>query len=187
MKMKMKMKNLLIAGVAALLVLSVGCGMMSAQTASPPPPPPSKYIKKVANALEKEGYSFEFDSDGDLKVEVLIGLGRTHLVWVMMEKSTFGEVSVRDVYSMGWLTQEDSLGLSEPDCMELLLMNETTKIGAWSILEEEEKRAYLYTVKALADVDINVLIAYIEGVAIVGDHMEKEFEEGGLLPNIDTY
>jgi hypothetical protein len=181
----MKMKNLLIAGVATLLVLGVGCGMMSAQTASPPPP--SKYIKKVAKALEKEGYSFEFDSDGDLKVEVLIGRGRTHLVWVMMEKSTFGEVSVRDVYSMGWVTQEDSFGLSEPDCMELLLMNETTIIGAWSILEEADKRAYLYTVKALADVDIDILIAYIEGVAIVGDHKEKEFEEGGLLPNIDAY
>ena len=183
------MKNLFSAAMAVLLVMSLGCGIVSAQIASESAsaPPQSKYLKKVAKALEKEGYSFEIDSDGDLKIEVVIGRGRTHLVWVMLEESTFGEVAVRDVYSMGWVTQEDSLGLSEPNAEALLIMNETTKIGAWSILEEEEKRAYLYTVKALADVDIDILIAYIEGVAIVGDYKEKEFEEGGLLLNIDTY
>jgi len=180
------MKTIFNGAATALLSVMLLAGISTVQAQSPEPVQ-TKYMKKVSKALEKAGYAFEVDEDGDLKIEVVIGQGRTQLAWIMLGESVFGTIAVRDVYSIAWMTQPDSLGIKEPNAEALLLMNETTKIGAWSILEKDGIRAYLYTIKALADIDLDILLEYVEAVAIVGDYMEKEFEGTGLLPNVDVY
>jgi hypothetical protein len=128
---------------------------------------------RVRRALEQLNCPYTVDEDNDFKISVNLGEGRSQVVFINSDTQSFGDIEIREVYSVGYI--EDG----EPDerLLKILLRdNGVVKLGAWRLSELRNDRvAFLFAVHLAASADAKTLDSIIDLVAKKADEFEKEF------------
>ena len=124
--------------------------------------------RALQKQLDKAKLKFQVDDDGDFKITIDLGNGRTQLVYVRSVTHDFGSLKVREVLSIGAASAEAELtaDLSK----RLMRENADTKLGAWSA----QGRYAIYVCKIAADAPARALADAIELTATVADRLERD-------------
>jgi hypothetical protein len=127
---------------------------------------------RVHRALEQLGCPHEVDDDGDFKIRVNLGDGRSQIVFINSDTESFADIEIREVYSVGYIEDGDP---DERLLKMLLVHNGVLKLGAWRISELKNGRvAIMFAVHIAASTDAKTLDTIIDLVAKKADEFEKE-------------
>ena len=132
--------------------------------------------RNLQKLLDKAKLKYQVDDDGDYKLTIDLGGGRSQLVYVRSVTHDFGTLKVREVLSIGASSKEAEL--SADLNKRLMRENADTKLGAWSA----QGRYAIYVCKIAADADARSLADAIELTATVADRLEKD-----LTPDKDEF
>jgi hypothetical protein len=126
---------------------------------------PDRNLQKL---LDKAKLKYQSDEDGDFKLTIDLGNGRSQLVYVRSTAHQFGSLNLREVLSIGAAAEGSEF---PPELVrKLLLANADTKLGGWS----QQGRYAVYVSKIPADADARQLADAIELTATVADRLERE-------------
>jgi hypothetical protein len=132
--------------------------------------------RNLQKLLDKAKLKYQVDDDGDYKITIDLGGGRTQLVYVRSVAHEFGTLKVREVLSIGGASAEAELS---PEVNKRLMReNADTKLGAWSA----QGRYAIYVCKIPADADARALADTVELTATVADRLERD-----LSPDKDAF
>jgi hypothetical protein len=134
----------------------------------------AEYDASVKKTLDKADLKYEIDDDGDFKLVIGLGEGRTQLVFVYSSVLTYEGVTVRTIMSplMVAATREE---LSADLLYQVLVENGENKIGSWEIIEAPDgKRMVQYVVKVPTDLNADDLRSMIGLAAVAADQVEKK-------------
>ena len=132
--------------------------------------------RNLQKLLDKAKLKYQVDEDGDYKLTVDLGGGRSQLVYVRSVTHDFGTLKVREVLSIGASSKDAEL--SADVARRLMRENADTKLGAWS----SQGRYAIYVCKIPADADARSLADAIELTATVADRLEHD-----LTPDKDEF
>jgi hypothetical protein len=152
-----------IAGV----LLGLACAYAAAAGAAAREP--DRALQKL---LDKAKLKYQLDEDGDYKLTIDLGDGRTQLVYVRSVVHDFGTLKVREVLSIGASSAEAEL--SADLAKRLMRENADTKLGAWSA----QGRYAIYVSKIPANADARALADAIELTATIADRLERDVSQG---------
>ena len=124
--------------------------------------------KQLGKTLNRQKLESEVDGEGDYKLTFDVGAGRTQVVWVRSGASTYGELVIREVLSIGAAAPGGVLSPALAD--RLLQFNAQSKLGAWARNADHA----VFIAKIPADLDGKQLAAAIELVARSADEIERE-------------
>ena len=128
---------------------------------------------RVRKLLDKEGLKYTCDDDGDFKLHYEIDKNRSQYVFISSETSKYGNMEIREVWSVGYITKEEFF--MAPNVMrELLLDSSKRKLGAWELLRSGGKEVGIFSAKISADVDLTTLLYTIRGVVNTADEVEDK-------------
>ncbi len=175
---------LLIALVAALALGSTACTKRSggAQTSGE-----QKFdarsgdvVQAVAAGLQQMGYGVQITEANEVKTEIPVGDGRTHLVWLGPEFSVLGR-PYREIYAFG-------CDFSEPlyaGNVLSLATNDGTKcfLGGWGVqpLGPEGGDRCVFTATIPANTPIQSITDLMHCAAYEGDRLEGLIVDGDRL------
>ena len=150
--------------IAALLAV------LLCAAAAPAPAASRDGDRNLQKLLDKAKLKYQLDADGDYKLTIDLGGGRTQLVYVRSATNEFGTLKVREVLSIGAASAEAEL--SPELARRLMHENADTKLGAWSA----QGRYAIYVCKIPADADARALADAIELTATVADRLERDLD-----------
>jgi hypothetical protein len=141
----------------------------------------AEYDASVKKALDKADLKYEIDDDGDFKLVIGLGEGRTQLAFVYSNVLTYDDVSVRTIMSP--VKVADTREELDADLLyQLLVENGENKIGSWEIIEAPDgKRMVQYVVKVPLDLNSEELRSMIGLAAVAADQVERK------ISTEDTY
>jgi hypothetical protein len=155
------------------LALAATPSVLSAQQA--------EFDASVKKALDKADLKYEIDDDGDFKLVIGLGEGRTQLVFVYSSVLSYDDVTVRTIMSP-LKVAETREELGEDLLYRVLVENGENKIGSWEIIEAPDgKRMLQYVVKVPTDLSADDLRSMIGLAAVAADQVEKS------ISTEDTY
>jgi hypothetical protein len=127
-------------------------------------------IKTQLAALD---YQYEIDEDNDFKLVFEVGdEGRSQIVYVLSAVETYGEHSVREVWSPAYESPTDDF--SGPVANRLLEASNIAKLGAWV---KQGKNA-TFVIKIPSDASKDQLDDAIDAAIKLADEMENELSPG---------
>lgn len=129
-----------------------------------------------ARALEKQfkalGLIYDVTEVGDYSIVYAItGEGRSHEVRVRPQTSAFDALVIREVFAVA---HEYSGPVPSEVAAELLALNSTYIIGAWSV----EDSAVIFIARIAADASDAELQAAMDAVVLTADEMENRLSGG---------
>lgn len=124
--------------------------------------------KAVGRQLEKLGFNFEVDEDGDYRMVFDLDNDRTQLVYVRSAVEEFGSHAVREVWSPGYTSATDSLPVAVAN--RLLEDAQDAKLGGWV----KQQRTAMFVVKVDAKASADQLNDAIDAATRTADAMELE-------------
>lgn len=126
---------------------------------------------RVEKALTELGYNYSVPpSGGPTQVNITLKNGRTQQVFVVTSPSSVGNSSFRDVFAYSYQNKKP---LSDDLVAQLLEVNATSTIGAWSLSKDDRKFFGLtFTVPIPADANNSMIGTVIDAVANQADQME---------------
>lgn len=127
---------------------------------------------RVSRILDSEDIKYEIDSDGDFKIVVDLGEGRSQLAFINSNTEIFAGVEIREIWSIGLVGDGQ---LSAEVANSLLLRNRTYKVGGWEIAQGDGKVRAIFKVCLSADATPSELMAVLGIVLRVADQVEKEY------------
>jgi hypothetical protein len=152
-------------GLALALALSAGIlPVMSAHAA--------EADKQVQKLLDKSKLQYEVDENGDYKVTYDLGTGRTQLVYVRSVVLKYGQLSVREVLSLGYRSDVEAFPAAAAN--RLLEMSNRAKVGGFA----KQGQYALFSTKIAAKADAKELAAALEATARMADEAERELMAG---------
>jgi len=160
-----------IFAVAMLLLFSAS----PAVNAAKPSPPAKEGDPAVRQLLDKLGYKYEVDEEGDYKLT--FGMdeakdGRSQLVFVRSAVETYGAHKVREIWSPGYSSETDEFPAKVAN--RLLEATQDSKMGAWA----KQGRYAVFVVKLPADADSGQLDDAVDAALRSADEMEQELTPG---------
>ncbi len=124
--------------------------------------------KAVGRQLEKLGFNFEVDEDGDYRMVFDLDNDRTQLVYVRSAVEEFGSHAVREVWSPGYTSATDALPVTVAN--RLLEDAQDAKLGGWV----KQQRTAMFVVKVDAKASADQLNDAIDAATRTADAMELE-------------
>ncbi|MET0655659.1 MAG: hypothetical protein ABWX88_06560 [Pseudoxanthomonas sp.] len=119
------------------------------------------------------GYEYEVDDDNDFKLVFEVGdEGRSQIVYVLSAVETYGEHSVREVWSPAYESPTDDF--PGPVANRLLDASNNAKLGAWV----KQGRNATFVVKIPSDAGKEALDDAIDIAVKLADEMENELTPG---------
>jgi hypothetical protein len=127
---------------------------------------------RVKRILDSLNIHYSVDQDGDFELAIAFEDGRSQLAFVNSETQTIGDFEIREVWSVGYVTQ----GFMDIDTANtLLLENDLMKIGSWRLKQVDDNTfAAAYCIQIAADCDPQSLVNTLNLVLKVADGMEEK-------------
>lgn len=145
-----------------LLIAALGLAIASTASAGTADP----VIKKQLDSLKLK---YEVDSDGDYKIVMDMGEGRTQLAFIRSNTETYGSNQVREIWSPGYKSSTDVL--PERVANRLLEYSNTVKLGGWV----KQKSHAVFVVKISTSASADALKDALEAAVTSADEIEQEF------------
>lgn len=127
--------------------------------------------RRVAPLLDKAGIDYSIDDDGDYKIILDVGDGRTQLLYVISNTNQVDNMEIREVWSFS-VIKEDGLTYEELDRM--LRENARLKLGCWQVVTNSGKDVALFCVQMDANSNSETLGNIVRYVASKADALEKD-------------
>ena len=124
--------------------------------------------KAVGRHLDKLGYPYEIDEDGDYRMVFDMEGERTQLVYVRSVVEEYGSQHVREVWSPGYQSSTDVFPVAVAN--RLLEDAQDAKMGGWV----KQDKVAMFVVKLDADAPAEALDDAIEAASRTADAMELE-------------
>lgn len=124
--------------------------------------------KAVGRHLDKLGYKYEVDEDGDYRMVFETEGDRSQLVYVRSNVEDFGSHNVREIWSPGYQATADSF----PQAVANRLLDDSndSKLGGWV----KQDRVAMFVVKIDADAGPESLSDAIDAAVRTADAIELE-------------
>jgi len=148
----------------ALLFALAAAGSAGAATAAES----SKADAAIARHLEKLGYTYEVDEDGDYQMVFDMDDGRSQLAFVRSTVEEFGKHKIREIWSPGYVSK--TAQFPEAVANRMLEDSQDAKMGGWV---KQDKTA-MFVVKIDADATTDQLSDAIDAAIRTADAMELE-------------
>lgn len=129
----------------------------------------------IAPKLDAKGTPYTVDEDGDYRILVDVGEGRSQLVWVRSKVHTTDFQRVREVWTYGFRSDERRIPVHIAN--RLLTENFELILGAWA----REGGNAILLIKIDADASADILNEAIDLAASTGDRMEQKLVSGDEL------
>ncbi len=125
---------------------------------------------RVKGVLDRLGFRYEVDNDGDFKVQVLLPGGRSQVGFINSGTQLFCGIEIREIWSLAFIAP----GLPNERLANILLKdNSEVKLGAWRVKELRDGRSLvIFAAHISADVDEETLNAVLEVVLRKADQLE---------------
>lgn len=150
---------------ALLLVPGAALAADKAESAARPDP-------QIRKQLDKLGYNYELDEDGDFKLTFSLDDDRTQLGFVISRTETYGKHRVREIWSPAYRAKDDTLPGKIAN--RLLEDSQNNKLGAWV----KQGNYAVFVVKISADASVKELDDALTYALQVADRMEAELTPG---------
>lgn len=124
--------------------------------------------KAVGLTLEKLGYTYEVDEDGDYRMVFETEGERSQLVYVRSAVEEFGAHNVREIWSPGYQSSTDHL--PEAVANRLLADSNESKLGGWV----KQDRVAMFVVKIDANASPEALSDAVDAAVRGADAIELE-------------
>jgi len=123
-------------------------------------------IKKQLDSLKLK---YEVDGDGDYKLTIDVGDGRTQLAYIRSTTEIYGSNQVREIWSPGYKSTNDVL--PEKVANRLLEHSNGVKLGGWV----KQKSYAVFVVKITTSASADALNDAINAAVKSADEIEQEF------------
>jgi hypothetical protein len=124
--------------------------------------------------LKELGYDYEVEDSNDFKIVVKVGdsKGRSQLVRIMSTAETYGEYSVREIWSASYVSP--AADFPAPVANRLLQASDLSKLGGWV----KHDRVGMFVMKIPSDASNQALDDAIHLAVKLADEMENELTPG---------
>lgn len=161
----LNLKNL---SIAALSTLTLGLSSFQPAFAGTPDP-------RIKAALDAQEIKYELSKDGNYKVTLPVGSGRTQLVLINSAVSKLTNMEIREVTSVAY----KGSGVFPPEMAVKLMKDSSNRtIGAWELLANDTTSLAVFNAKVPSDLPAKSLVETILRVAVVADTVEKDLTNG---------
>ncbi|WP_445514539.1 hypothetical protein [Stenotrophomonas sp. 3(2025)] len=150
--------------LSALLIALAAAGTAGAATTTDS----TKADRAVARHLEKLGYTYEVDEDGDYQMVFDVEGDRTQIVYVRSSVEDFGTHNIREIWSPGYTSQTKQFPVAVAN--RLLEDSQDAKMGGWV----KQESTAMFVVKIDADATADQLSDAIDAAIRTADAMELE-------------
>ncbi len=134
-----------------------------------------KVDRRVEEVLERTGWKYEIDSDGDFRLHFRFSNGRTQVVIVRSETEDVDGLKVREIWSPGIRVTG---GLDQRTAIELLRENARLSIGAWNLSNvSKDGCVAIFVVQIGAETDRETLMTAVRVAGLIADRKEKATTE----------
>ncbi len=124
--------------------------------------------KKAGLALDKLGYEYEVDEDGDYKMVFDMDNDRSQLVFVRSTTEEFGKHHIREIWSPAYTSPGKQFSAAVAN--RLLEDSQDAKMGAWV----KQDQTAMFVVKVDAQASPEALSDAIDAAIRTADEMENE-------------
>mgnify|MGYP000538048748 CR=1 FL=1 len=159
------MKRLLALMVLMTATVFTGATQITSAQASKPAGDP-----RVKAALDKHGFKYEIDEDGDFKLGMKLPDGRTQLAWIRSTTEQVGGSEIREILSPGYKAKGT---LSAAVANQLLTDSANKKLGAWQVFKNQDTSLAVFCSKVAANTSPDNLLASLQLTLRSADGMEK--------------
>jgi hypothetical protein len=125
---------------------------------------------RVKAALDKMGWKYDVDKDGDFKVRIKTQEGRSQSVNISSATRKIGNLEVRQIISAGYVSQGP---LDAKIANQLLDNNAGLPMGAWSVVSVKDRSVALLVAKIDANSNADDLQMMLGMLTYGADSMEK--------------
>lgn len=133
---------------------------------------------RIEALLDKAGWKYEIDSDGDFRILHRFDDDRTHLAWINSRTEHYRNLEIREIWALGYHSDRELPGdLSRT----LLQKNHEYKWGSWKIQRFDGREAAVFYVQIAADADQQSLVAALLSVMGAADELEEELTDADDL------
>lgn len=147
-------------------LLLVPAAAFSADDKAPTPDP------LIGKQLDKLGYKYELDEEGDYKLTFGLDDDRSQLGFVISRTETYGKYRIREIWSPAYRAKDDALPGKIAN--RLLEDSQNNKLGAWV----RQGNYAVFVVKIPADASAKELDDALTYALHVADKMEAELTPG---------
>lgn len=138
---------------------------------------------RVKTLLDELNWKYTTKDNGNTELVFKVDSNRTQAIYFGTRTHKLGDFEIRDIWS--YVLEVDG-DLPQEIANELLVHNETVKLGAWSIYKANGKSKVIFTVKVSANLSkAEQLKTAINALYQTADEMEKKLEE--LSGETDKY
>jgi hypothetical protein len=131
---------------------------------------------RVQQLLDHLGFKYTIDRDGDFKIVMDTGDGRSQLGFVSSTTYKLASLEIREVWSVGY---ECDGPIPETVANYLLWQNHQMKLGAWKMIRYDSGRHLAaYAAQIAANTDAETLRTTILAVLVAADDVEKDLSGG---------
>ncbi|HEL4109934.1 TPA: hypothetical protein UM343_000011 [Stenotrophomonas maltophilia] len=124
--------------------------------------------KAVARHLDKLGYTYEVDEDGDYRMVFDVEGDRTQMVYVRSSVEDFGSHNIREIWSPAYSSKSKQFPVAVAN--RLLEDSQDAKMGGWV----KQDTTAMFVVKIDADATADQLSDAIDAAIRTADAMELE-------------
>ncbi|HDS1530256.1 hypothetical protein ACVMVB_18775 [Stenotrophomonas maltophilia] len=124
--------------------------------------------KAVARHLDKLGYTYEVDEDGDYRMVFDVEGDRTQMVYVRSSVEDFGTHNIREIWSPAYSAKTKQFPVAVAN--RLLEDSQDAKMGGWV----KQDTTAMFVVKIDADATADQLSDAIDAAIRTADAMELE-------------
>lgn len=157
----------LVIGASIVLI----AGLAAAQVGGPQVGEKKEADPRVKRLLDKADLKYEIDRDGDYKMINRFDNNRTQLVFVNSRTVRLGEMEIREIWSVGYVSD----GVMPDEIVkDLLEANCKVKLGGWELRRFSGKEAGVFRAQIAADTDELSLLMTLQAVSKTADDMEQE-------------
>lgn len=142
---------------------------------TPSPEALAKADASIAPLLKARNTPYTVDDDGDYRILVNVGEGRSQIVWVRSVVHETDKQRIREIWTYGYRSEENRIPANVAN--RLLSENFDLILGAWA---RSEGNAVL-VLKIPANADADTLDEAIDLSASIGDRMEQKLVTGDDL------
>lgn len=148
------------------LLVAMGCGLAFGQIGGKTSGDP-----RVKRLLDSLGYRYELTKSQDFSLVFKLREGRSHMVFVSSSTEKYDDFEIREI----WATCYRSAKRLSPDQLRTLLADSgNKKLGAYSLVSNDEVEVAVFTVKAAADMNEDDMRSLIKLTTEAADEMELE-------------
>ncbi len=128
--------------------------------------------EKIAEALDAAGLTAAIDDDGDFRLLIGLGEGRSQLVYINTRTVELGHYTIREIWSPALVFDGE---IDADLARELLDENNRLKLGAWCVQPVGNRKAAVFKVKVAAEAveSLRDLRSLLDIVARTADALER--------------